>query len=134
MALLSFVDSPPSLHRLKVGNANLRISTMGGTSPVAVLQSFENIGTVDLQRRLLFDRVFWSGVIAKFAGFVTCITAAFLLRDYWALIYGLIATRVTTVVVSYIVSAYRPRFGLYGLARAARFLEMDGDHKPAKYG
>src|SRR5690242_19392816 len=33
MALLSFVDSAPRAYRLKAGNADPPISTMGGTSP-----------------------------------------------------------------------------------------------------
>jgi hypothetical protein len=36
MALLSFVDSPPRAYRLKAGNADPPISTMGGTSPALV--------------------------------------------------------------------------------------------------
>jgi len=38
MALLSFVDSAPRAYRLKAGNADPPISTMGGTSPFPWLE------------------------------------------------------------------------------------------------
>jgi hypothetical protein len=46
MALLSFVDSAPRAYRLKAGNADLPISTMGGTSPDLVVLDLapENCG------------------------------------------------------------------------------------------
>ncbi|MBV8401827.1 MAG: oligosaccharide flippase family protein [Acetobacteraceae bacterium] len=79
---------------------------------LAVIQGFENIGMADLQRELHFNRVFWCGFASKVVGFCSCVPAAFILRSYWALVIGFAGTRLASVVLSYLVSSYRPRFGL----------------------
>ncbi len=79
---------------------------------LAILQSFENPGMVDLQRDLRYGRLFWCGVISKLLGTAACIAIAVLARSYWALILGLVGERMAALVLSYIVSRYRPRFAL----------------------
>ena len=76
---------------------------------VALLQSFQNIGIVDFQRELKFDRVFWFRLIGKLAGTLVTIPLAFTVGNYWALIIGLAAGRLVLVPLSYIMHPYRPR-------------------------
>ncbi len=79
---------------------------------LAMLQSCENPGMVDLQRDLRFDRLFWCGVISKVLGTAACIAVAVLMRSYWALMAGIVIGRVASLALSYVASRYRPRFAL----------------------
>ena len=79
---------------------------------MAVLQALENPGMVDLQRRLEFSRIFWCGLVGKVAGTAVCLAIACIFRSYWALIAGTLGTRLVSLLLSYIVSRYRPRLDL----------------------
>lgn len=76
------------------------------------LQSFENIGTVDFRRNLQFDKEFAYLTGKKLAGFVVTLVGAFLFRSYWALVAGLVASRITGIVLSYAMHPLRPRWCL----------------------
>ncbi|MDW8259909.1 MAG: oligosaccharide flippase family protein [Gammaproteobacteria bacterium] len=79
---------------------------------------FENIGTVDFRKYLHFrrDTIF---VLAKKLGtFLFAIPLAVWWRNHWALVVGMLAGRVIGLVLSYVLSPYRPRFCL------ERFREM----------
>lgn len=81
---------------------------------VAVLAGLENVGVVDFQRQLQFDRVFWYQLAGKIAGFVVAIPAALILRNYWALMAGIAAARAAQVAMSYVMHPFRPRPSLVG--------------------
>ncbi|WP_144299636.1 lipopolysaccharide biosynthesis protein [Elioraea rosea] len=72
----------------------------------------ENIGLVDLQRRLNFRRDQQVVLIAKLVAFVVTLSLAFLFRSYWALIAGILAQGLAQLSVSYHYSPYRPGFSL----------------------
>lgn len=76
---------------------------------ISFLQGFENIGLVDLQREFRFDRIFLYQLIGRVAGVVTAIAVALWLRNYWALMAGMAATRIMTLIMGYVVRPYRPR-------------------------
>jgi O-antigen/teichoic acid export membrane protein len=76
---------------------------------VSVVQGFENIRLVDLQREFRYDRIFLYQVTGKIAGVLTAIPLAFLFHNYWALIWGITATRVTMIAMGYVMRPYRPR-------------------------
>lgn len=85
------------------------------------IQAFENIGLVDLQRRLNFRRDIQILLYGKIAGFIIATTLAFLMRNYWALILGTLAQAATGVVVSYIFIPYRPRLAVGKIAELWSF-------------
>ncbi len=76
------------------------------------VQSFENIGTVDFRRRMDFSREFRFSAWKKIVGFVITVALAVAFRTYWALIAGVLAGRVTGLILSYTMQPYRPRFSL----------------------
>jgi O-antigen/teichoic acid export membrane protein len=76
---------------------------------VALLGALENVGVVDFQRELRFDRVFRYQLVGKLAGFIVAIPLALTLRSYWALMAGIAAARAAQVVMSYVMHPYRPR-------------------------
>jgi len=74
-----------------------------------IIWGFENIGLIDYQRDLRFDRLFFYDVLGKVAGFLTVIPAALILHDAWAVVLGTIAPKIVQVPASYIMHPYRPR-------------------------
>ena len=81
---------------------------------ITLLQGFENVGVVDFQRRLEFDRFFRFQIFGKLAGVCVALPLAFALRNYWALMAGIAATRLSMTALSYAMSSYRPRLSLAG--------------------
>jgi lipopolysaccharide exporter len=78
----------------------------------SLLQGFENIGVVHFRREMRFDLEFRFQVGKKLMMFCTAVPLAFLLRNYWALVAGIVAGRVGSVALSYAVHTYRPRWSL----------------------
>lgn len=71
--------------------------------------SFANVGTVEFRRQLDFAKEFRFLMATRAVTFVITISAALLLRSYWALISGMLAGRVANVAFSYLWHPYRPR-------------------------
>ncbi len=86
-----------------------------------IITSFENIGIIDFRRDLAFHKEFQLQVWSRLASVATTITMAFILRNYWALIAGPLLGRVIRVILSYVMSPYRPRFALTAWRRLAGF-------------
>ena len=81
---------------------------------LAVVSGWENIGTVQLARRLDFRSQVMLLAGPRLLGFVLTVSTAFLLRSYWALIVGTIASKLLAVAVTYLTSPHRPQFSLKG--------------------
>lgn len=75
----------------------------------ALLGGLENIGTVDFSRDLRFDRFFIYNVCTKVLQFVLTVGLALLLRNYWALVAGILVGQVSRTILSYVMSPFRPR-------------------------
>jgi lipopolysaccharide exporter len=84
-------------------------SVMIALSAAWLLQGFENVGIVDFRRRMDFSREFAFLVGKKLIGFVVVVSLALWLRNVWALVGGIIASRAGGVVLSYAMHSYRPR-------------------------
>jgi O-antigen/teichoic acid export membrane protein len=78
----------------------------------AVLGGLENIGTVNFRRDLNFGRFFAYNVSPKGISFIITITLAFVLRNYWALVAGMLSGQAALIVLSYVMDSHRPRFTL----------------------
>lgn len=81
---------------------------------LAVILGFENIALVDFQRGLQYHKIFWLQVAGKVAGVAITIPAAYLLRNYWALICGIAAQRLAVFLLGYTMKPYLPRFCVAG--------------------
>ena len=75
----------------------------------ALLGGFENIGVVMFRRELNFSREFQYLIYQKFASFVVTVSLAVALRNYWALVAGILVGRVATLCLSYGMNSFRPR-------------------------
>lgn len=79
-------------------------------SGAELIKGFASVGTVYFRRQLDFQKDFLLQVSAKVAGFITVLPLAFILRNHWALVLGILVTNVTTTAVSYLMHSYRPWF------------------------
>jgi O-antigen/teichoic acid export membrane protein len=73
-----------------------------------LIGGFENIGTVDFRRNLQFDRDVLFTLSKRLVALVVTIPLAFLWRNHWALVAGMVAGRIAGLGLSYIMSPYRP--------------------------
>lgn len=85
------------------------------------VQGFENVGTVLFRRNMEFGREFVFLTAKRVLGFVITLIAAFMLRNYWALVIGMVVGRVASTLLSYAVHPYRPRFSLAALGELMLF-------------
>jgi lipopolysaccharide exporter len=77
-----------------------------------LIQGFENIGVVAFRKDLEFRKEFVMRIAQKVCGTAITLPLAFALRSYWALVIGIVAGNVLSVLVSYYAHPFRPRFSL----------------------
>jgi len=78
----------------------------------SLVQGCENVGTVAFRKEMDFRREFRFLAVKRVVAFAATMTLAFTLRNYWALVGGIVLGKVLGVVVSYVVHPYRPRLSL----------------------
>ncbi len=77
-----------------------------------LLSGFENIGIVAFHKHMQFGAEFRFLFLRRITGFLVTITAAWLLRSYWALVIGALSGRVAGVGLSYWLHPMRPRLSI----------------------
>ncbi|WP_404301675.1 lipopolysaccharide biosynthesis protein [Alicycliphilus denitrificans] len=69
----------------------------------------QNIGVVAFLKELNFRREFKFQVFRKLISFSVVVPLAFLLRSYWALVVGILVSKLGGTLISYLMHPYRPR-------------------------
>lgn len=77
-----------------------------------LVQGFENVGVVAFRKEMEFNKEFGFLLGKKLASFSVTIPLALWWGSYWALVVGIVVGRFASVLLSYIVHSYRPRFCL----------------------
>lgn len=78
---------------------------------LAVLfQAFTNIGVIYFHKELEFNKQFVYQLSGTLADFIVAITATLILRNVWALVFGLLAGSFVRFIVSYFIHPYKPHF------------------------
>ncbi len=77
-----------------------------------ILQGFENNGVVNFRKNMEFGKEFIFLTVQKIAAFSVTIPLAFVLRNYWALVAGIIASSLTATISSYVMHPFRPRLSM----------------------
>lgn len=77
-----------------------------------IIDGLQNIGLVLFRKELDFAREFRFNLIAKLLGAAIQIGAAWWLRNYWALVTGMLASAAVSTLLSYLLHPYRPRLTL----------------------
>lgn len=86
-----------------------------------VVRAFENIGVTAIQQELRFSSTFWQQVISQVVAIAVTLTIAIAFRSYWALVLGSLARTAMTVLLSFTLFPYRPRFQFSGWGRIWSF-------------
>jgi len=73
-------------------------------------EAFNNIGVVFFRKELEFNKVFIHRFVGILTNFIVAVIAAIILRSVWALVLGLLAEKIVSIIVSYVIHPYRPRF------------------------
>jgi len=81
----------------------------------------ENIGVIDFQRDLAFNREFNLLLAPRILGIVACIVTAYIWRTYWALVVGILTSRSARLACTYLMHDYRPHLSLRALSRLVGF-------------
>lgn len=74
-----------------------------------MIGGLENIGIVNFRRDLRFGAQFAYDASPSAVSFVVTLVSAAILRNYWALVIGIMSQQISTIALSYIVEPYRPR-------------------------
>lgn len=77
-----------------------------------LLQAFHNIGVIYFQKELEFNKQFIYQLSGTLADFIVAISCALILKNAWALVFGLLARDFVRFIVSYLIHPYRPVFRL----------------------
>jgi O-antigen/teichoic acid export membrane protein len=90
----------------------------------STISALENIGVVDFRRFIAFDKEFQYKLFPRLLSVASGIGLAFWLRDYWALVFAILINQIATVIISYLIHPYRPRFTLSGWRRISGYSVM----------
>jgi len=129
-----------SAHWVSIYYADARLAPIIHVFSLSLLAfGFTNIGIVDFRRDLEFRKDLQFNLLVNASRVVVSIVSAFLLRNYWAIVIGMVASTLTRVALSYVMSEYRPRFSLrrvgeiwnisvsVWLIDLSKFLDMSAD-------
>jgi O-antigen/teichoic acid export membrane protein len=78
----------------------------------SLVRGFDNPGIVDFRRELQFGKDFTLLMIRKVSAVAVTIPLALVLRNYWALVAGIVASNVIAAVLTYVMHPFRPRLCL----------------------
>ena len=89
----------------------------------SLVQGLQNIGLVLLRKEISFGRIFWFELATNLSGVVLTVALALVLRNVWALVFGMLLTTAVGTVLSYVFHPYRPnlKFDSVALRRAMDF-------------
>jgi len=73
-----------------------------------LLRAFTNIGVIYFQKELEFRKQFIYQFSGTLADFIVAISAVLILKNVWALVFGLLAGNIARCFVSYLIHPYRP--------------------------
>lgn len=79
---------------------------------ISLIDGCQSIRTVDFRKNLNLHKEFRFLMTARVIQFFTTIILAYLWRDYWALVAGILVNRGARMFLSYYMAPYLPRFTL----------------------
>jgi O-antigen/teichoic acid export membrane protein len=103
--VLLFLCAPLAAKFFNVSEAKLIIRVIALS---ILFKAFINVGVVYFPKNLEFNKQFFFGISATLADFAVAISAALVLKNAWALVFGCIAGNLARLIVSYRIHPYRP--------------------------
>lgn len=77
-----------------------------------LFQAFTNIGVIYFQKELEFKKQFIYQFAGTLADFIVAVSFVLILRNVWALVFGLLAGNFVRFIASYLIHPYRPHLNL----------------------
>ena len=74
-----------------------------------LIQGFNNTGIIYFSKNLDFFKQFLLKGIPLLANFIVSVPLAFILRNEWAIAYGMLASSIVLLLFSFVLHPYRPR-------------------------
>ena len=109
LSVVFFVITPYVVAFFNVHDATLLLRVIG---LAILLKGMNNVGVLFFQKELEFHKQFVYEISPAAVEFVVTVTLAYLLRDVWALVYGLLAGSMLRLFFSYVLHPYRPKLSL----------------------
>lgn len=114
-----FYDEPRLLH------------VIFGLALARAIAGLQNVGVIQFQKEMAFSRDFRFRLYRRLATtFVVTLPLAFILRNHWALVGGMIAGSCFGVGLSYAMHPYRPRLSLlawrelFGISKWLQYVQL----------
>ncbi len=85
------------------------------------IAGLENIGVVAFRKEMHFRREFAFQITKKLVGFAVVVPLAYYLHSYWALVAGILISRLAGTALSYAVHPFRPHLSLSGASHLFTF-------------
>ena len=73
-----------------------------------IFQAFTNIGVIYFQKELEFNKQFVYQLSGTLTDFFVAVIAALILKNVWAIVFGLLAGNAAMLITSYLIHPYRP--------------------------
>ncbi len=77
---------------------------------VFILDGFQNINLVLFEKSLDFKKIALSRIVRSFLSCIIVLCLAFVLRNLWALLIGILFNSFYNLIVSYLIQKKKPRF------------------------
>lgn len=113
VGLLLLAAASPSAHYFSEPRVE---AVLWALAACTTIHSASNIGLTLAQKDFNFSLEFRHNLICKFTGVLATITAAHVLRDYRALVIGVVTGYTTECIMSYVMHPYRPRWNTTKIA------------------
>lgn len=88
---------------------------------LSAASGFENIGIAEFRHQLRFDREFKLLFLPRIMSFAVTVGCAVAFRSYWALVAGVVTSKLCRLVMTYVAHPYRPRLSLRSWNELAGF-------------
>ncbi|MGO4893901.1 lipopolysaccharide biosynthesis protein [Flavobacterium sp. W21_SRS_FM6] len=79
---------------------------------IPILVSLTNVGNSLLVKDVNFKPIMKLEILAKIVSFISIVSLAFWLKNYWAFLYGSIINQLFLTLGSYYIHSFRPKFAL----------------------
>lgn len=86
-----------------------------------LISGCENIGVVAFRKDMRFRSEFAFQLTRKLVGFAVAVPLAYWLESYWALVAGILASKLAGTITSYFAHPFRPHFSLARIRDLLRF-------------
>ena len=105
-----YIIAPFAAHFFNAKEAEVIIRVIGLSF---LIQAFTNIGVIYFEKELEFNKLFIYSFVRTLSDFVVAVSAALILKNVWALVFGSLAGSTAMCITSYFIHPYRPKFDFH---------------------